>query len=100
MSKEGPWPISALKGELSDKIPTNVIVRWDRLYDSHHHRDMAQLNKVSTDTHCRSDGQVEPPSVHNIQYVHDKEERKHLLDGTGEGFPAPPAADSIHPDEN
>jgi hypothetical protein len=100
MSEEGPWPISALKGELSDKIPTNVIVRWDRLYDSHHHRDgMAQSNKVSTDTHCRSDGQVEPPSTHNIQYVHDKEERKHLLDGTGEGFPAPPAADSIHPDE-
>ena len=26
---------------------------------------------------------------HNINYVHDKEERKHFLDGTGEGFPSP-----------
>jgi hypothetical protein len=35
---------------------------------------------------------------HNVNFVHDKEERKHLLDGTGEGFPTPPAAQSIHPE--
>ncbi|MDP2809654.1 MAG: hypothetical protein Q8O34_05850, partial [Rhodocyclaceae bacterium] len=33
-----------------------------------------------------------------VNYVHDKEERKHLLDGTGEGFPTPPAAESIKPE--
>lgn len=25
------WPISALKNELSDKLPSNVIVRWDNI---------------------------------------------------------------------
>ena len=46
--------------------------------------------------------EVDSPSAyeHNINYVHDKEERKHLLDGTGEGFPIPPAADSVHPDQD
>ncbi len=28
-----------------------------------------------------------------INYIHDKAERKDLLDGTGEGFPTPNAAD-------
>ena len=83
MSKEGKWPISALKGELYDKVPTNVIVQWDKLYGNH----------------SENDDQAETSSTHNIQYVHDKEERKCLLDGIGEGFPAPPAAESIHPDE-
>ncbi len=33
-----------------------------------------------------------------MNYVHDKEERKDLLDGTGEGFPTPPAANPEGPD--
>jgi len=43
-----------------------------------------------------------PPNVHlrsdiinlpdgNINYVHDKDERRQLLDGTGNGFPTPPS---------
>jgi len=31
----------------------------------------------------------------NINYIHDKKERKDLLDGTREGLPDPPAAESI-----
>jgi len=33
----------------------------------------------------------------NINFIHDKEERKNLLDGTGEGFPVPPGADQYTP---
>ena len=84
VSKDGKWPISALKGELADRLPSNIIVQWDTLYG----------------TRKRSEYIIDDESsVHDINYVHDKEERKNLLDGTGEGFPAPPAADSIHPDE-
>jgi hypothetical protein len=75
--KDG-WPYSALKGELKDRIPPNMIVQWDKIPGK-----------------APEDPANEP---HEINYVHDKEERKHLLDGTGEGFPTPPAPDSIHPD--
>ena len=72
--KDG-WPYSALKGELKDRIPSNMLIQWDKI-----------------------PGKTE--ETQEIKYVHDKEERKHLLDGTGEGFPTPPAPDSIHPDAN
>jgi len=73
VSKEkDKWPISALTGSLADKMPENIIIRWDR------------LDKLS-------DG--------HVKFLHDKEERRNLLDGTGEGFPVPPAAESLHPDE-
>ena len=97
---KGQWPVSALKGELRDKIPSNVIVQWHKLQETHGYRDdVTETNQNSEDIHRKSVCPDETSSVHNIHYVHDKEERKHLLDGTGEGFPAPPAADSIHPDE-
>ena len=83
LSKNGQWPISALKNELADKIPSNVLVQWEKL-------------KPHNSKCCDED----PSDVHHINYVHDKEERKHLLDGTGEGFPIPPAADSVHPDQD
>jgi len=76
-----PWPVSALKGELKERLPSNVIVQWD--------------NIVGKATNDNVDNQH-----HNINYVHDKEERKNLLDGTGEGFPTPPAADPENPEIN
>ncbi len=81
------WPLSTLKGELADKIPNNVIVQWDKI--------------KSTDRKL----EIEPfenddkTSSHDVNYVHDKEERKNLLDGCGEGFPAPPSGTSVHPDQ-
>ena len=86
VSPDGRWPISALKGELADKIPSNVFIQWDKI------KKATFLKEVSL--------KDPPENVHNVNYVHDKEERKHLLDGTGEGFPTPPAADSIHQDQD
>ena len=83
MTKDKQWPLSALKNELADKIPKNMIVRWDKVEAAS----------------CKPNNN-ELINTYDINYVHDKEERKNLLDGTGEGFPTPPAADSIHPDEN
>ena len=83
------WPISALKGELIDKIPNNVIVQWDKINKSVNNRE---LNSEPLDLNDKI-------SSHAINYVHDKEERKNLLDGLGEGFPAPPSGTSIHPDQ-
>ncbi len=40
------------------------------------------------------DDQLEGTDV-KIQYFHDKEERRNLLNGKGEGLPAHPAAESI-----
>ena len=86
VSPDGQWPISALKGELADKVPSNVLIRWD---------------KINKTTYLKENSLKDSPeNVHNANYVHDKEERKHLLDGTGEGFPTPPAADSIHQDQD
>ena len=86
VSPDGQWPISALKGELADKIPSNVSIRWDKINKSTYLKEKSLKDL--------------PEDVHNVNYVHDKEERKQLLDGTGEGFPTPPAADSIHHDED
>ena len=74
--REKQWPISALTGEFKDTIPSNVLIRWETI-----------RSKIKTTN-----------DPHNVNFVHDKEERKHLLDGTGEGFPTPPAAQSIHPE--
>jgi len=78
---EDQWPLSALKNELHNKLPSNVIVQWDKIEK--------QQRRLSEKVPCQ-----------NINYIHDKEERKRLLDGTGEGLPVPPSADSIHPDED
>ena len=69
LSKDGKWPISALKNELIDKMPSNIVVQWDKL-KGHSHGCAESFNP--------------PQNVHTIKYVHDKEERKQLLDGTGE----------------
>ena len=76
---EDPWPVSALKGELKERLPSNVIIQWDNIIGT------------ATDKNVNE-------SCININYVHDKEERKNLLDGTGEGFPTPPAADPENPE--
>ena len=86
INKNGLWPISALKNELIDKIPSNVIIQWENL-------------KVDN-SDCNFKESEPQPLIHNINYVHDKEERKNLLDGQGEGFPTPPSADSVHPDQD
>jgi len=74
------WPISALKGELKEKLPSNVVVLWDNI-----------INSDNNDVNPNE-------SIVNVNYVHDKQERKDLLDGTGEGFPTPPAADPEGPE--
>ena len=83
------WPISALKGELADKIPNNVIVQWDKI------NKCVNGQKLNSEPFDFNDD----VSSHAVNYVHDKEERKNLLDGCGEGFPAPPAGTSVHPDQ-
>jgi len=71
---EEKWPLSALKGELKEKLPFNMVVQWDNVIK-------------------RTNDNIDHDSPEmNINYVHDKGERKDLLDGTGEGFPTPPAA--------
>ena len=67
------WPLSALKGELKERLPFNVIVQWDNI--------IKKNDNINQTNPCL-----------DINYVHDKEERKDILDGTGEGFPTPPAA--------
>ena len=71
---EEKWPISALKGELKERLPSNVVLQWD--------------NIIGT----KNDNNDSEEPVHYVNYIHDREEKKDLLDGTGEGFPTPPAA--------
>ena len=78
---EEKWPISALKGELKEKVPFNVVIQWDNIIKK-------GINNTNPD---------EP--IFDVNYVHDKEERKDLLDGTGEGFPTPPAASPEDPEK-
>jgi len=67
---EEKWPLSALKGELKEKLPFNMVVQWDNVIK-------------------RTNDNIDHDSPEmNINYVHDKGERKDLLDGTGEGFRA------------
>jgi len=89
------WPASALKNELADKLPKNVIVQWHNVIS--HERD-CENNKNNKNKISNSKNLVDDVP-YNVNYVHDKEERKNLLDGTGEGFPSPPSADSIHPEQ-
>ena len=98
IGKEKQWPISALRGELANKLPSNVIVQWDKICGNNITTQKYEDDINKFDINYIQNGQDFKNS--NINYVHCKEERKHLLDGTGEGFPTPPSADSIHPDEN
>jgi len=68
---ELPWLKTSLDKNFRDKIPSNVKLRWENVSES----------------------------IMNVNYVHDKTERKELLDGTGSGFPTPPAPESLHPDQ-
>jgi len=77
---EEKWPISALKGEFKERLPFNVVVQWDNIIKS----NFDNINQEIPDL--------------RVNYVHDKEERKNLLDGTGEGFPSPPAASPPDPE--
>ena len=77
--RDSQWPISALQGELGERLPSNVIVQWDKLCDDG--QGHKQVN-ISSGT---------------VNFIHDKEERKQLLDGTGEGFPTPPSAQTEPP---
>ena len=78
--KKGLWAKEALQGKLKELLPSHIKIRSKKL--------------LSTEE-C---GEETPEE--NINYIHDKEERKNLLDGTGEGLPAPPAAESIKEGES
>ncbi len=41
---------------------------------------------------------VDLSQLFEVNYIHDKEEKKGLLDGTGDGFPTPPAASPEDPE--
>ena len=77
---EEKWPISALKGEFNERLPFNVVIQWDNIIK----KEIDNVDQENIDL--------------NVNYVHDKEERKDLLDGTGEGFPTPPAASPADPE--
>ena len=78
--KKGLWVKEALQGKLKELLPSHIKIRSKKL--------------LSTEE------SGEETSEENINYIHDKEERKNLLDGTGEGLPAPPAAESIKEGES
>ena len=78
LKQNSQWPISALQGEFKDTLPDNVIIQWDRIRDPVKDCDQDNIQE-------------------NVNFVHDKEERRHLLDGTGEGFPTPSAAQTEPP---
>jgi len=62
------WAATTLNDEqFKGRLPPNVHIRWENLNDQ------------------------PAGDCLNVHYVHDKDERKQLLDGTGEGFPTPPA---------
>ena len=77
---KGLWAKEAIEGELKDLLPPHIRVRSKKL--------------LTTDSSYEDEADVK------INYIHDKKERKDLLDGTGEGLPAPPAAESIKEGES
>jgi len=77
---KGLWAKEAIEGELKDLLPPHIRVRSKKL--------------LTTDSSHEDEADIK------INYIHDKKERKDLLDGTGEGLPAPPAAESIKEGES
>jgi hypothetical protein len=73
--KKGLWAKEALQGKLKELLPPHIKIRNKKLLSTR-----------------ESDDEI---PEENIKYIHDKGERKDLLDGTGEGLPAPTAAESI-----
>ena len=73
-NQRGLWANEALNGKLKELLPPHIKVRQKKL--------------------LTTENQEEEMSV-NVNCIQDKRERKDLLDGTGEGLPAPPAAESI-----
>ena len=78
-NQRGLWANEALNGKLKELLPPHIKVRQKKL--------------------LTTENQEEEMSV-NVNCIQDKRERKDLLDGTGEGLPAPPAAESIKEGES
>jgi len=74
-NQKGLWAKEAIENELKNLLPPHIKIRSKKL--------------LTTDSSYENEVEVK------INYIHDKKERKDLLDGTGEGLPAPPAAESI-----
>ena len=79
-NQEGLWAKEVMETKLKDLLPPHIKIR----------------NKSLLTTEIIQEEEHEG----NISYIHDKKERKDLLDGTGEGLPAPPAAESIREGES
>jgi hypothetical protein len=73
------WANKAIQQKLKNLLPDHIKVRQENLM-------IIEL--------------PEEQEEFNIQYIHDKEERKNLLDGKGDGLPALPAAESIKEGES
>jgi hypothetical protein len=70
------WAKEAIHKRLKDLLPPHIKIHQENLMEA--------------------EDQLDEDLDLNIKYIHhDKEERKNLLDGTGEGLPSPPAAGSI-----
>ena len=74
-NQKGLWAKEAIETKLKDLLPPHIKVRSKKL--------------LTTDSDQNDEFDI------NINYIHDKEERKNLPNGTGEGLSAPPAAESI-----
>ena len=55
------------------------------------------LSKKLPNLHLRGSS-VDEIDLHEINFIHSKEERKQLIEGTGEDFPTPPCAEPHEPE--
>ena len=76
------WPESALTEEFVARLPSNVQINEAKLKSGFNIPYSLELG--ATGKH---------DNVLNVYYIHDREERKCFLDGTGEDLPTPPSAE-------
>ena len=93
------WPLSALKGDLAKRLIPNIHIRWENVEHFSEQKEQNfchQLRELddSCTNHFEDNNYLNNDSL-DIRYVHDKLERKQLVEGTGEGFPTPPAPEPL-----
>ena len=78
--------------ESEEVCSINKVVDYSQPLDENIQKLLTQekLSKMLPVLHVLS-----PEEVCNVNFIHDKQELKDLLDGTGEGFPSPPAPEPL-----
>ncbi len=66
------WPISALKGELKEKLPSNVVVQWDNLIQKetdniNHEESLINVNYVQVWSSMDEPGLGTEKGLNNVQ---------------------------------